>query len=446
MNSRLKKIPRVAIIGRPNVGKSTLINRLCGHTEAIVHSESMITRDRKYYGTEWDGIEFYVLDTGGVDLRSDQRLGNQILNQTLKAIEESDIIVFLVDIRTHITALDEEIADILRKSKKPIIFTGNKWDDIKGDYFTEDYLEFGFGYPIKISSIHGININELLDGIIDQVNVLNQKKNTVKNTHVEEQPAIPSISILGRPNVGKSTLFNTLIKEERVIVDDIEGTTRDSIDSIIKTGNKVYRFIDTAGLKKNKLREEDLEFYSRLRTLRTIEKSDICLVLIDSTKEITSQDQKIVETCFEKGVSVCIVFTKIDLLDKEEIAHIVDTFDHKLEYLDFVPFLKISAIRKKGIGEIFKMIEHLLSEREKKIQDRVLIEYFKDLENSSAVYWKGKKFKIKFIKQVRTSPPTFFVFSNMDIKKKTNIKNYIENNIRSQHGFTGAPIIFKFKS
>ena len=446
-----KNIPKVAVVGKPNAGKSTLINRICGHRDAIVHKEPMITRDRKYYKTDWAGQNFYLLDTGGVDLRSEQRLASQIYKQTTSAIEESEAIIFVVDIKSPISPLDEEIADLLRKSNKPIIFTGNKWDDTGSDYYTEDYLKLGFDYPITVSAIHGLNINELLDDILAKLKQVSDTGGTeayIDSSAVPDEDdagRISSISILGKPNVGKSTLFNTMINEERVIVDEMEGTTRDSIDSIININGQIYRFIDTAGIKKRKRREEDLEFYSKLRTLQTIEKSDVCLVLIDSTGDISNQDQKIVETCLKKGVSVCVVFNKIDLIDKDKMEKLVYSMDLKLDFADFIPFLKVSALKKTGIQKIFETIDHLIVERNTKIPDNRLIELFKGLENSKPVYSGRKKFKIKFLKQIRISPPGFFVFSNMDISKKTSIKRYIENNIRENFGFTGTPLFFKYR-
>jgi GTP-binding protein len=437
-------IPKVVIIGRPNVGKSMLVNRICNRSEAIVYKEPMITRDRKYYKTDWEGRDFYILDTGGIDIKSKNRLFPQIFNQAKKAMEESDLIIFMVDIKEPLSTIDEDIADILRKSNKPYIFIGNKWDDQKGNYYVEDYLKLGFDYPITVSAMHGLNITELLDEIIYKLSKID-KGNEVVGTESDGKKRIPSISILGQPNVGKSTLFNNIIKEDRVIVDEVEGTTRDSIDSIISIDKNSYRFIDTAGLKKNRLREEDLEFYSKIRTLKTIEKSDICLVLIDATKDITNQDQRIVQTCLEKGASAFVLFNKTDLISQEKIEGLIREFGNKFDYARFIPFLKISALKNIGIKAVFNMIEQMLIERLKKIPDRKLIELFKELEKRSSIYSKGKKFRIKFIKQIKTSPPAFLIFSNMDIRGKNNIKRFIEFNIRDNFGFIGAPIFFKFK-
>jgi GTPase len=439
-----RNLPVIAVIGRPNVGKSTLINRICVNQEAIVHSEPMITRDRKYNRTDWDGVEFFILDTGGIDMFSEEKLAPEISKQSKKAIEEADIVIFVVDIRDPISPLDEDIADMLRKSGKPVIFTGNKWDSERASYFTEDYLKFGFGYPVSISAIHGLNISELLDDIIKKIRSLPVDEN-ISGQDDEEDIEIPHISILGQPNVGKSTLFNTLINEERVIVDEVAGTTRDSIDSLVEHNGKTYKFVDTAGLKKDKIREEDLEFYSKIRTLKSIERSDVCLLLIDSSREITNQDEKILMTCLEKGASVCAVFNKIDILDDDELNAKVEDFLDRTDYLRFIPYIKISALKDMGIKRIFKIIEELLVERNKKIPDNKLNSLFKELGASSSLNVKGKKFKIKFIRQIRISPPGFLVFANMDISKKSNIKRYIESNLREKFGFKGTPIFLKFK-
>jgi len=447
----MSKYIKIALVGKPNVGKSTLVNRLCDHSEAIVHSRPMITRDRKQYKTDWSGINFIVTDTGGIDLFDKQdSLSKKIFQQAIKAVDEADIVIFLVDVKNPITILDYEIANLLRKTKKPIIFVGNKWDnpqDLSTSYYIEEYLDLGFGYPIVVSAIHGLNITELLDEIVKRIK--NIKINIESKIHnedkVKEEDNIPTISILGQPNVGKSTLFNNIINEERVIVDETEGTTRDSIDSIIKINGKTYKFFDTAGLKKDKIKEEELEFYSKIRTFRSIDNSDICLVIIDSTKQITNQDRRIVEKCLSKGKSVCILFNKIDLVSNDKLNNLIDELNSDLQHLNFIPFLKISALKQKNNEEIFKMIDYLLEERGKKISEHDLTNYFKDLESKSAIYIKNKKFKIKFVRQIKTSPPYFLVFCNMDVNKKNNVIKYIENNLREKYGFIGTPILIKFK-
>ena len=439
-----KKLPVIAVVGKPNAGKSTLINRICNQVEAIVHREPMITRDRKYYRTDWDGHNFYIMDTPGIDLKSEQRLSKEVFEQTKKAIDESDIIVFLVDIKSAVSPLDEEIADLLRKCSKPVVFAGNKWDNPDGDYFIEDYLKLGFGYPVCVSSSHGLNINDLLDELLDHIKKVQALLHSSKEKY-EEESEIPSITILGQPNVGKSTLFNTLINEERVIVDEIEGTRRDSIDSIIKYNNKNYRFIDTAGLKRDRPREDDLDYYSKLRTLRSIEKSQVCLVLIDILKEITNQDEKIIQTCLEKGASVCVLFNKIDAVSQEDLKKQIDDFNFRTSYLKYVPVTRISALEDKGINKIFKKIDKLIEERNKKIPDVRLNGLFSGAQDADGVYSGGKKVKIKFIKQVTTSPPGFVVFLNIDISKKSNIKRFIEYRIREKFGFEGTPLFFKYK-
>ena len=435
----MKNLPKVAIIGRPNIGKSTLINRICKTREAIVHQQPMITRDRKYYLSDWNNKDFYLLDTGGIDLKSTKKLSLEIFIQAKKAIDEADVIIFMVDISEPVSVMDGEIAQILRKSEKEIIFVGNKWDDPGRSFYTEDYLEFGFGYPLKISAIHGKNIGDLLDLVAERLpaNAREQKIN---------QDELPVISILGRPNVGKSTLFNTFIREERAIVDDVEGTTRDSIDSIVTIREKSYRFIDTAGLKRQKKNMDDLEYYSKLRTERAVSESDIALILVDSSKlKITKQDVKIVEMCIDKGISICIVFSKIDLVNSEILDDLIKDLDYSLRFAHFIPFLKISAITKKGLGSLVKMIDTLMEERAKKISDKKLTELFKSLTQVKGIFIKGKQFKVKFVRQIKTSPPSFLIFSNLDATRKVNIRRYIENNIREEFDFTGAPIFLKFK-
>jgi len=430
----------VSVVGKPNIGKSTLINRICMTRDAIVDEEPMITRDRKYYKVDWNGKNFYILDTGGIDFKPDDKLSLQILLQSKKAIDESDMIVFVVNLREPVSRADEEIAAMLRKTSKEIIFAGNKWDSDQSSYFTEDYLKLGFGYPLNISAMHGVGIGDLLDEIVQNLSF--KEGQSTDETNEED---IASITILGKPNVGKSTLFNTLIKEERVIVDDMEGTTRDTIDSILEYKDKIYRFIDTAGLKKDKVVEKDLEFYSKLRAIKAIEKSDIGLILVDSTSEISRQDINIVDTCLKNGTSVIVVFSKTDKATKEDIEKNLHLFDQKLSFASYIPFLKVSAINKKGIPGIFKYIEIVLAERKKVVNENKLMAIFKKKDEKSFIYKEGKKYKIKFIKQIGSSPPYFIVFSNIDISKISSIKNFIEKTLRENFDFTGTPIKFKYK-
>jgi len=431
----------VSVIGKPNTGKSTLINRICVSKDAIVHEQPMITRDRKYYKADWNGKSFYILDTGGIDFQQKDRLSLQVLLQSKKAIDESDLIIFVVNLREPVSNSDEDIALMLRKTGKTIIFAGNKYDSDKGEYFIEDYLKLGFGYPINISAMHGIGIGDLLDEVVNNLKI-NDEQNI---DNLESAIEIPKISILGKPNVGKSTLFNTLINEERVIVDDKEGTTRDTINSVLTYNGKTYEFIDTAGLKKDKIVEEDLEFYSKLRTLRTIERSDIGLILIDSTCEVSRQDINIIDTCLKSGTSAIIIFNKIDLVSKDELENNIRILEKKLYFSNYFPILKISAIDKKNINDIFKYIEIVLAERSKNISENKLMQVFKEKSVDSFIYQDGKQYKLKFIKQIGINPPYFIIFSNFDISKKTNIKNFIQKVLRENYGFIGTPLKFKYK-
>lgn len=433
-------IPKVAVVGKPNSGKSTLINRICGKREAIVDKEPMITRDRKYYRADWNGKSFFLLDTGGINLKLKENINIQMFLQTKRAIEESDLIIFVVDLKQPVSPLDEEVANMLRKTNKKIIFAGNKCDDEKEILFTEDYLKFGLGYPFKISALNGRNIGDLLDEVVKE---FDSNQDLFKDLENEGKP---SISILGRPNSGKSTLFNVITKEERAIVDEVEGTTRDSIDSIVKIGEKKYKFVDTAGIRRKKGKLKSLDYYSEIRTIEAIENSDVSLVLIDCSREVANQDIKIIELCTQKGVSTCVIFNKIDSIDSETLGGIIRMFELKLSFAVYIPSLKISALKKEGTEKIIKMINFLVSERKKIIPDSELTNFFKKKEREEeGIYIKGRRFKIKFIRQIKTAPPVFLVFSNIDIGKRVNVRRYVENRIREKFGFTGVPLYFKFK-
>lgn len=423
----------VAIVGRPNVGKSTLFNRLTGSKSAIVDETSGVTRDRQYGKAEWNGKEFSVIDTGGYVVNSDDIFEGEIRKQVHLAIDEADIIVFLVDVLNGITDLDEAVARILRKTSRKVLIAVNKVDNNERLYDANIFYKLGLGEIFPISSINGSGTGELLDELVSYVNINMQ----------DDTEDIPKFAIVGRPNVGKSSLINTLIGEERNIVTPVSGTTRDSIYTKYEKYNHHFYFIDTAGLRKKGKVHEDLEFYSVLRSIRAIEHSDVCLLLLDATRGIESQDLHIFNMIIKNRKGVVILVNKWDLIEKDtnSVRRYKEHIKAKIAPFNDVPILFISAITKQ---RIYRVLEHALevyNNRRKKIQTSKLNSIIMEVvSNNPPPSVKGKYIKIKYAVQLPTHAPSFAFYCNLPQYIREPYKRYLENRIREHFTFTGVPI------
>lgn len=422
----------VAIVGRANVGKSTIFNRIVGQRISIVEDVAGVTRDRIYAKATWLTREFNVIDTGGIELQN-ASFTTQIKMQAEIAIEEADLIVFVVNGREGMTKEDEYVARILQKSKKPIILAVNKIDD---NQFKNDIYEFyalGVGDPIPVSGVHGIGIGDLLDKIIEQLNVKEES---------EDEDEI-SFSIIGRPNVGKSSLTNAILGEERVIVSDIEGTTRDAIDTaFVKDGQK-YRVVDTAGMRKKGKVYENIEKYSILRALTSIEKSDVILVVIDGETGIREQDKHVAGYAHEAGKGVVIVYNKWDLVDKNEktMQKKEKEIKEQFKYLDYARVIFTSAKTGQRVDQLFPLINESYQNCRKRVQTSVLNDVIVDAQliNPTTTF-NGGRLKIFYANQVSICPPTFVLFANDPQYLHFSYKRYLENRLREAFGFEGTPI------
>lgn len=422
----------VAIVGRANVGKSTIFNRIVGQRISIVEDVAGVTRDRIYAKATWLTREFNVIDTGGIELQN-ASFTTQIKMQAEIAIEEADLIVFVVNGREGMTKEDEYVARILQKSKKPIILAVNKIDD---NQFKDDIYEFyalGVGDPIPVSGVHGIGIGDLLDKIIEQLNVKEES---------EDEDEI-SFSIIGRPNVGKSSLTNAILGEERVIVSDIEGTTRDAIDTaFVKDGQK-YRVVDTAGMRKKGKVYENIEKYSILRALTSIEKSDVILVVIDGETGIREQDKHVAGYAHEAGKGVVIVYNKWDLVDKNEktMQKKEKEIKEQFKYLDYARVIFTSAKTGQRVDQLFPLINESYQNCRKRVQTSVLNDVIVDAQliNPTTTF-NGGRLKIFYANQVSICPPTFVLFANDPQYLHFSYKRYLENRLREAFGFEGTPI------
>jgi len=428
----------VAIVGRPNVGKSTLFNRLTKSRHAIVDETSGVTRDRHYGKVEWNGIEFSVIDTGGYVSSSEDIFEEEIKKQVHLAIGEADSILFLVDIMNDITDLDQSIAGILRKTNKKVFLVVNKADNYDMHYNASTFYALGLGELYIISSINGSGTGDLLDDVVK----------TFKKKSKEEETDLPKFAIIGRPNVGKSSLINTLIGEERNIVTPVSGTTRDSIYTRYNKYKYDFYLVDTAGLRKKGKVSENVEFYSVMRSIRSIENSDVCLLLIDATLGIEAQDVNIINLVSKNRKGLVILVNKWDLIDKSTATakHFTTEIKEKIAPFQDVPVFFTSAITRQRIHKVLEAAVKVHEHRKQRIPtsklNKIMLEKITDYPPPSI---KGKYIKIKYVTQLPTLAPSFAFFCNLPQYIKEPYKRYLENKLRENFNFTGVPIQIFFR-
>lgn len=432
----------VAIIGRPNVGKSTLFNRLLEQRKAIVDDFSGVTRDRQYGLCEWNGKTFNVIDTGGFVPDTEDIFETEIRKQVKIAIEEADSLIFMVDVATGITSLDEFMASMLLKTKKPYFVVVNKVDNSERQLAATEFYSLGFTELYNVSSISGSGTGELLDAICAFIEA-------PKEDELTEQKTLPKFSIIGQPNVGKSSLLNSLIGEERTIVSDIAGTTRDTIHTHYNLYNKEFILIDTAGIRKKNKEKDDLEFYSVIRAIRAMDEADVCLLVIDAVKGITSQDVSIFSLATRKGKGIAVIVNKWDLVEEKQTNTARDyekQLKEKIAPFTDVPVLFISAKEKQRIFKVIEVALEVYESRSNRVPTSKLNDIMlKAVENYHAPVVRGHSVKIKFITQLPTVVPSFAFFTNFPNDIKTPYKNYLENQLRSNFNFKGVPIRIFFR-
>jgi GTP-binding protein len=424
----------VAIVGRPNVGKSTFFNRMTETRQAIVDEISGVTRDRHYGKVEWGGYEFSIIDTGGYVTNSDDVFEEEIRKQVLLAMEEADVIVFLVDVISGITDLDETVAGILRKINKPVLLVVNKVDNAQRLYDASVFYGLGLGEYYPLSSINGSGTGEMLDKLITLFE---------KTEEDESEEDIPKIAVVGRPNVGKSSLVNALIGEERNIVTPISGTTRDSIHSRYTKYNHDFYLVDTAGLRKKGKVKEDLEFYSVMRSVRAIEHADVCMLLIDATLGIEGQDVNIFHLIERNWKGVVVLVNKWDLVDKETMTmkQFEERIKKRLEPFVDVPIIFISALTKQRIHKALELAVEVYENRKKRISTSRLNEVMQQaIEEYHPPAVKGKYIRIKYVTQLPTHAPAFAFYCNLPQYVREAYKRYLENQLRKHFNYKGVPI------
>ena len=431
----------VAIVGRPNVGKSTLFNRLLEQRKAIVDDVSGVTRDRQYGISDWNGKTFNVIDTGGFVAGSEDVFEREIAKQVLVAVEEANAIIFLVDAATGITQLDDEMADVLRKSTKPVFLVVNKVDNNDRMLEASEFYSMGFERIYFIAAASGSGTGDLLDALTALIT-----EDASRET--EEQQALPRIAIMGQPNVGKSSLLNALVGEERTIVSDIAGTTRDTIHTHYKMFQKEFILIDTAGIRRKARVHEDLEFYSVIRAIKAMDEADVCLLLLDAEKGITAQDLNIFSLAAKKGKGIVVLVNKWDLVEKETntARDYEKELKQRLAPFTDVPVLFVSAKEKTRIFKAIEVALEVYENRQKKIPTSELNDtMLKAIQSYHPPVVRGHPIKIKFVTQLPTAVPSFAFFCNYPDDIKQPYRNYLENQLRAQFKFTGVPLRIYFR-
>lgn len=429
--------PIVAIVGRPNVGKSTLFNQIGKKQLSIVDDMPGVTRDRIYMDAVWLNYEFTMIDTGGIELESDDTILNSMRNQAKIAMNEADVIVFVVDGRSGLSSADEEVAKILRNTKKPVIVAVNKIDSVQLDMNVFEFYNLGLGDPIGISASNALNLGDLLDKVVEAF-----PKDEIEERDEDEI----RIAVIGRPNVGKSSLVNAMLGEERVIVSDIPGTTRDAIDThFVKDGIK-FTLIDTAGMRRKNKIDEPIERYSVIRSLRAIDRADVVLMLIEAPVGVTEQDKKIAGYAHESGKGCVIVVNKWDIFpDKHDRStnRFTDDLREQLGFLQYAPVLYASALTGQRVQRVTELVKFVAEQQSMRIQTSVLNELIRDAVSvNPPPTKKGKQLKILFMTQADINPPKFIIFVNEPDLFHFSYLRFIENRLRESYGFEGTPLKF----
>lgn len=424
--------PLVAIVGRPNVGKSTFFNRIVGQRISIVEDTPGVTRDRLYADAEWCGHSFTLIDTGGLEIKSEDVMWSHIRAQAQIAVETADVIVFMLDGKTGLTHEDYEVAAYLRKSRKPILLVVNKLDNNE-QHLLYDFYDLGLGEPIGISAGQAKGLGDVLDEIV---------KLTGKYETEEKEEAL-KIAVVGKPNAGKSSLVNKLLGYDRVIVSDIAGTTRDAIDTRIKIGDKEYILIDTAGIRRKRSVEEDLEQYSVMRSLGAVRRADVCLIVIDSSEELSEQDVKIAGYVHEQGKPSVVVMNKWDVVEKD--TYTIEKYNRKLKeelkFMDYFIPTYVSAKTGKRVDNLIKLAERAYENASRRISTGLLNDVLREaILTNEPPSKNGKRLKIYYVTEVSANPPTFVIFVNDDTLMHFSYRRYLENALRRSFDFEGTPI------
>jgi GTP-binding protein len=426
--------PIVAIVGRPNVGKSTLFNRVAKKRVSIVEDIPGVTRDRIYIDAEWLNREFTMIDTGGIEIETTDKILTEMRHQAKLAIDEADVILFVVDGKTGLTSADEEVAAILRHTRKPVFLAVNKIDSIKNTQDIYEFYNLGLGEPVPISAANAMNLGDLLDKVVEAM---------PKESEFAEEEDVIKVAFIGRPNVGKSSLVNALLGENRVIVSDIPGTTRDAIDTHYEQDGSKFILIDTAGMRRKAKIDMPVERFSVIRSLRAVDRADVVLMLIDAVDGVTEQDKKIAGYAHEAGKGIVLVVNKWDLVEKDSKTTLryTETIRSELAFMQYAPIVFISALTKQRVNRVSELIKYVAEQHAMRVATSVLNQV---IEDATAINPppsdRGKRLKVYFSTQPSVKPPTFVLFVNDPEIMHFSYLRYLENKLREAFGFEGTPI------
>lgn len=426
--------PIVAIVGRPNVGKSTLFNRIAEKRVSIVDDTPGVTRDRIYADAEWTGHEFALVDTGGIDFNETDELLPAVRNQAKLAMEEADVILFVVDGKAGITDVDQHIVSMLRTAKKPVVVAVNKVDNLKGMTDSYEFYALGLGDPIAVSAVNALNLGDLLDAIV---------KELPEDVEVVDEPDTIRVAVVGRPNVGKSSLVNALLGEERLVVSNIPGTTRDAVDTYFKQDGITFIFIDTAGMRRRGKIDAALERYSVIRSLRAIDRADVALMLIDASEGVSEQDKKIAGYVHESGRASVLVVNKWDLLEKDGKTSLrfTEMLRKELGFMQYAPVVFLSALTKQRVNRIPELVKYVAEQHAMRVSTSVLNQVIRDAVGiNPPPSDRGRKLKIYYATQASVRPPTIVIFVNDENLMHFSYLRFLENRLREAFGFEGTPL------
>jgi GTPase len=431
-------LPIVAVVGRPNVGKSTFVNRIAQQTEAIVHEARGVTRDRSYHRADWNGKDFLLIDTGGIETGSIDEFQTSIKTQALMATQEADAIVFLVDGKTGLTAEDEVVASMLKRTDRPVFLAVNKMDTPNREDEAHEFWNLGLGQPWPVSATHGHGTGDILDEIVA----------VLPDVEPEIQDNLIDVAIIGRPNAGKSSLLNKLAGAERAIVSEVAGTTRDAIDTLVVRDDRTYRLVDTAGIRRAARIDADVEYYGFVRAMRAIDRAQVALLVIDSVIGLTDQDQRVARFAQERGCALIILLNKWDALETDEVKdELVKRISDRLMFVGYAPVLRISALTGRGLHRIFDAIDRVYENYTRQISTSTLNKLLTELrEFGHTVTQRNKTLRLRYVTQTRVAPPGFTFFANHPTLVDDNYRRYLENRMRDAFDFTGTPIMLKFRA
>lgn len=430
-------LPIVAVVGRPNVGKSTLVNRIAQTADAIVHEARGVTRDRSYHRAEWNGREFMLIDTGGIESAKDDPFAESITAQALVATEESDVVIVLVDGSTGVTAGDEEVARKLKRAAVPVFLVVNKMDTPGRDDQIHEFWSLGLGQPWPVSATHGHGTGDLLDAVVE---ALPEPRPVVESDTID-------VAIIGKPNAGKSSLLNRLVGAERAIVSEVAGTTRDALDVVIEREGRHYRFIDTAGIRRKAKIDADVEYYGFVRAMRAIDNAEVALLVIDATLGITDQDQRVARFAAERGCGLVLLLNKWDLVtDEEWREELTYQLEDRLGFVSYAPVVRISALTGAKVHRIFQALTTVWQNYTQEIPTSALNRLLTEMRDFGHTVSKGARtLRVHYVTQTRTAPPEFTFFANHPTLADDNFRRYVENRLRQGFDFVGTPIMLKFR-